>query len=141
MPIREIHKEVLNLILHSSRSSHPNEFAGILRAEEKRVTEVLVLPGTFSSDRSVLLRLNMLPISSRACGSVHSHTSTNIRPSRADLNFFNKLGEVHVIVTPPYDETSWKAYNSRGSEISLEVVESENRELVSRKFSEDFFGT
>lgn len=134
----KVEKGALDLILHACRSSHPEEFGGILRADEGRITEVLILPGTFSSERSVLMKLNMLPISSNACGSVHSHTSGSLQPSRADLNLFNSFGEVHLIVTRPYNENSWKAFDSRGREIKMEVIETEPKERVSEEFSEDF---
>lgn len=138
MQISGIEKEALKLILHASKSSHPEEFGGILRADGGRITEVLIIPGTFSSERSVLMKLNMLPVSSDACGSVHSHTSNSLNPSRADLNLFGKLGEIHIIVTKPYNEGSWKAFDSRGRQTNLEVVETETKERVSERFYEDF---
>lgn len=127
MKIREIDKEAINLILNASRSSHPNEFAGVLRADGKRITEIMILPGTYSSERSALLKLHMLPISSNACGSVHSHPSSKAKPSRTDLNFFDKIGDIHIIAIPPYNESSWKAFDSKGQEVRLTTIESEKR--------------
>lgn len=138
--IKEIDKEVINLITNASQSSHPKEFAGILRADGKRITEVLILPGTYSSERSVLMKLNTLPISSNACGSVHSHPSQKATPSRADLTLFDKLGQVHIILASPYNEASWKAFDKKGKEINLEVVETEGRETDLDTFMEDFMG-
>lgn len=138
MTIEEIEKEALNLILHASSSSHPNEFAGILRSEGKRITEVLILPGTFSSERSALMKLHMLPVSSNACGSVHSHPSSRATPSKEDLTFFDKFGEIHMIVASPYDEDSWKAFNQKGREVKLEAVESEKEEPPVGGFRENF---
>jgi len=109
-------------ILGASRSSHPKEFAGVLRAEGDVVKEVLLLPGTLSSGESAVLRLHMLPIDPSACGTVHSHPSPNPRPSGADMALFAKFGHVHILVAFPYDERSWKAYNHRGEEIKLEIV-------------------
>lgn len=139
MKISEIDKEALNLILHASEHSHPNEFVGILRSEDKRITEVLLLPGTFSSEKSAFLKIQMLPISSNSCGSVHSHTSPRAKPSSADLAFFNKFGDVHIIVATPYNENSWRSYDRKGREVKLETVESERGESTSEKFHEDFF--
>ncbi len=138
--IKEIDKEVINLITNASQSSHPNEFAGILRADGKRITEVLILPGTYSSERSALMKLNTLPISSKACGSVHSHPSPKATPSRADLNLFNKLGQVHIIVASPFNETSWKAFDKKGKEIRLETVETESVGPSRDEFTEKFLG-
>jgi len=117
-----IDKEALEFILGASRSSHPKEFAGVLRATGDTIKEVLLLPGTISSGRSAVLKLHMMPIDPTACGTVHSHPSPNASPSGEDLALFAKHGQVHIIAAAPYNEHSWKAYNHRGEEISLEVV-------------------
>ncbi len=122
--IRGIDQEVLELILHASRSSHPNEFAGVLRAKEGVISEVVFLPGTLSSERSAVMRLHMMPIDLTACGTVHSHPSPNFEPSGADLALFRKFGDVHIIVAFPYDESSWRAYDRQGNKVFLEVKES-----------------
>lgn len=139
MRVEEIEKGALNLMLHASKSSHPNEFAGILRSEGRRITEILILPGTFSSKRSALMKLHMLPISSNACGSVHSHSSPSPEPSRADLALFSKFGEIHIIVASPYNETSWKAFNQNGREVKLVTVESERDKSMEEPINEDFW--
>ena len=120
--ITRIDREALNFILGVSGSSHPREFAGVLRAKGDTVTEVLVLPGTLSSRRSAVLHLHMLPIDPSTCGTVHSHPSSIARPSDEDLGLFAKFGNVHIIAAFPYDENSWKVYNHKGEEIKLEVV-------------------
>lgn len=125
-PIRGIEREALEFIFEASRSSHPREFAGILRAKDGVIKEILVLPGTVSSSESALLRLHMLPIDPSACGSVHSHPSPYPVPSGADLGLFAKYGRLHLIVAAPYDEGSWRAYDHRGNEIHLEVVENKS---------------
>ncbi|MCS7132025.1 MAG: Mov34/MPN/PAD-1 family protein [Hadesarchaea archaeon] len=117
-----IEREALIFMLEVSRKSHPYEFAGVLRAKGGLVREVLVLPGTHSSNRSALLRLHMLPIDRSACGTVHSHPSPDPRPSREDLTLFAKFGRVHIIIAYPYDESSWRAYDHRGEGISLEII-------------------
>jgi proteasome lid subunit RPN8/RPN11 len=53
---------------------------------------------------------------------VHSHPSGSDLPSGEDLSLFAKFGRVHIIASFPYTEDSWKAYNSRGEEIILEIV-------------------
>ena len=120
--ISRIDKETLSFILGVSRSSHPREFAGVLREAGGVIKEVLMLPGTLSSGESAALRLHMLPIDPSACGTVHSHPSQSASPSEEDLTLFAKFGYVHIVVTFPYDERSWKAYDHRGEEITLEVV-------------------
>jgi proteasome lid subunit RPN8/RPN11 len=120
--VSRIERETLRFILGASRSTHPREFAGVLRAVGDVIKEVLVLPGTLSSGESAVLRLHMLPIDPSACGTVHSHPSASTIPSGGDLALFAKFGHVHMIVAFPYDEDSWKAYNHLGEEITLEVV-------------------
>lgn len=120
--ISYIDRETLRFILEASRSSHPREFVGVLRAAGDVIKEILMLPGTLSSDKSAVLRLHMLPIDPSACGTVHSHPSSSASPSGEDLRLFSKFGYVHIVVAFPYDESSWKAYNHRGEDIKLEVV-------------------
>lgn len=122
MKIHSIHEEALKLILSASRNSHPNEFAGVLRAEKNIITEVLLLPGTFSSEKSAILRLHMMPIDSTACGTVHSHPTPNLNPSKADLALFRKFGRIHIIAATPYMEDSWNAYDHTGNPIRLKII-------------------
>ncbi len=136
--VKKIEKGLLDFIINAAKSSHPNEFAGVLRSEKDRISEVMVLPGTYSSERSAVMKLHTLPIASNACGSVHSHSSKRAKPSEADLNLFNKLGHVHIIIASPYNENSWSAYDKSGTEINLEVVEIESRRSLDKKFREDF---
>jgi proteasome lid subunit RPN8/RPN11 len=119
--VTRIEREALEFVLGASRSSHPREFAGVLRAKGDVIKEVLLLPGTLSGGRSALLRLHMLPIDPSACGTVHSHPSSIPLPSGDDLALFAKFGNVHIIVAFPYDEKSWRAYNHRGEGMILEV--------------------
>lgn len=120
--VDKIDREVLDFILAVSRSSYPKEFAGVLRAKGGVIKEVLVLPGTLSSEESAVLRLHMLPIDPSACGTVHSHPSPAASPSGDDLLLFTKFGRIHIITAVPYDEKSWKAYNHRGEEVILKIV-------------------
>jgi len=120
--ISKIDKEALEFILAASKSCHPKEFAGVLRANGDTISEVLLLPGTLSSGKSAVLRFHMLAIDSTARGTIHSHPVPNAFPSRDDLALFDKFGEVHIIMAYPYTADSWKAYNHRGEPIELEVV-------------------
>jgi proteasome lid subunit RPN8/RPN11 len=122
MEIKGIARDTLYFILEASRSTLPVEFAGLLRAEDGIITEVIMLPGTESSSKSALVRLYMLP-NMRIAGSVHSHPSSNIRPSSADLIFFSKTGDYHIIAGLPFDERSWTCYDRTGSQRDLPVLD------------------
>lgn len=112
----------------------PEEFAGLLQADKDIITEVLIIPGTESSRMSALIRLYMLP-NMQVVGSVHSHPSANIQPSRQDLLFFSKTGDYNIIVGPPFDEQSWACYNILGERRSLPVLDIEFQD---EGFDEDF---
>jgi proteasome lid subunit RPN8/RPN11 len=117
----KLRRELLDFLLEAARSSHPKEFAGVLRKRGDTIEEVLLLPGG-SSRESALLKLHMLPIDLGVCGTVHSHASSSPLPSPTDLQFFDRFGSVHLIIAFPYTDDSWKAYDHRGNEIKLEVV-------------------
>ncbi|MEW6222584.1 MAG: Mov34/MPN/PAD-1 family protein [Candidatus Hadarchaeota archaeon] len=122
MKISKIEKEALEFMLGICRSTHPKEFAGVLRAKGDTISEVLLLPGTLSSGKSAVLRLHMLPIDPTARGTIHSHPVPDAHPSSEDLGLFDKFGEVHLIVAYPYNKNSWAAYDHRGDKIELEVM-------------------
>ncbi len=117
-----ITSRVMEMILAASRDTHPREFACMLRAIDGIITEIVLVPGTISSQRSAILRLHMMPIDFSIAGSAHSHPTPNAIPSDADLSLFSKSGQVHIIVGYPYTMNSWKAYSRDGREISLHVI-------------------
>ena len=117
-----ITREVIETISESAKDVHPLEFAGALKARGDVIDEVVLIPGTISGDEHAILRLYHLPPNLSVVGSVHSHPSPYATPSDADLQLFGNFGRVHIIMAEPYDMHSWRAYNSRGQEIVLEVV-------------------
>ncbi|MCX9085465.1 MAG: Mov34/MPN/PAD-1 family protein [Candidatus Methanoperedens sp.] len=118
----KIARETLQFILEVCRSSAPKEFAGMLSAKGDVITEVIVVPGTESTDESAVMQLFMLP-NIHTVGSVHSHPSGNTRPSGIDLDLFDRKGVVHMIVGAPFDLKSWKCYDTNGRPLNLEVVD------------------
>ena len=120
--IRGIARETLEFILEVSKSTAPNEFAGLLRADDGIITEVIVLPGTESSEVSAVMHTYMLPMISVA-GSVHSHPTPNIRPSKQDLSLFARTGNCHIIVGFPYNEHSWGCYGAYGERRNLPILD------------------
>jgi proteasome lid subunit RPN8/RPN11 len=121
--IKGIKRATLKIILEASRSSHPNEFAAILRAEGDLITEILLLPGTLSGEQSAIFRLHMLPIDFTVVGTVHSHPIPNFHPSGADLALFQKFGAIHIIVAYPYEERSWAVWDFFGNRLALDVFD------------------
>ena len=123
MPVDSIDRAAMDLILQVSKESHPNEFAGVLRAEGTTVTEVMLVPGTLSGDRSALMQLHMLPIDFSVVGTVHSHPSGNPHPSRADLQLFGKFGYVNIITAFPYEMDTWRAWDIGGRPYAIAVAD------------------
>ncbi len=124
---RGIARETLQFLLEVSKSSHPSEFAGLLRAEGGVITDIIVLPGTRSSPSSAVIQLHMMPLS-RCVGSVHSHPSSDMRPSKEDLMMFGRKGDYHIIAAYPYDENSWTCYDASGHIRNLPVLDVEFKE-------------
>ncbi len=123
----KIARDTLSFILGVCKSSSPKEFAGMLQATGDIITDVVIVPGTESSDESAVMQLFMLPNIS-TIGTVHSHPSGNRRPSGTDLELFDGKGMYHIIVGAPYDASSWTCYDSKGNPVLLEVVDYEFKE-------------
>lgn len=120
-----IEKKTLELIFEVSKDTYPNEFAATLVAKKGIIREINLLPGTISGGTMAILHTHMQPpdIMLSVVGIVHSHPSGNYSPSGADLYFFSKFGNTHIIVGKPYIMNSWQAYDARGVPIKLEVVD------------------
>lgn len=126
-----IAEETLAFAREAAENTHPDEYMGLLRAEDARtlgleesgtvITEVLIVPGTESSPVSATVKTSMVPNDWRAAGSIHSHPNGVLKPSDADLAAFGK-GSVHIILGAPYGETDWQAFDRDGSPRELSVL-------------------
>ncbi len=118
-----IKKAMIDFIIEASKDSYPNEFYAKLLQKKGIIVE-------FSIIRTIQGRTHAIPftymeppdIFLETAGTVHSHPSGNNRPSGADLQFFSKMGPVHIIIGYPYTEDTWQAYNRNGKSIELKVV-------------------
>ncbi|MBI4361824.1 MAG: Mov34/MPN/PAD-1 family protein [Euryarchaeota archaeon] len=122
MAPRSITRQTLRFILEVARESHPKEFAALLENHGGTIDNLIFLPGTRGSDGSADLPLHNLPLGVRVAGSVHSHPVEDRTPSDEDLKLFSDTGEVHIIVCPPYTESSWSCYTWEGTPARLRVV-------------------
>ncbi len=116
-----IASDTLDFILEVCKATDPLEFGALLEAKDGVITDVIYLPGTDSTEVSVRFNLSMMP-NMRSAGTVHSHPSGALWPSKQDLIFFRR-GEVNLIVGSPYDRNSWKAFDRSGNPIHLKVVD------------------
>jgi len=120
--VHAIEEQVLEMVNASARDLDPKEFLCLLREEDGVIVELVLLPGTISGDSHGIINLWMAPIDFSVCGSIHSHPGPSNRPSDADLDFFRRWGGVHIITCRPYDMKSWRAYDSNGREVELELI-------------------
>ena len=118
----KISKGLLKTILEAAKNAHPDEFIALLSGEKDVMDELIFLPFA-SSSVSAVIHLEMLPIGMKVFGTVHSHPAPSCKPSEEDMALFTRFGKYHIIVCYPYDEKSWKCYNRKGEEVTLEVVE------------------
>ncbi len=119
-----ITRRALDSALASARSSYPNEFGGVMRADPPGlISELLLVPGTTAGRRHANFLLYMLPADLSTAGTVHSHPSGALHPSDADLRLFRSWGRRHLILGAPYGPGSWRAYDGNGGEVHLDVVD------------------
>lgn len=117
----KIYFDVLESMMEFSKSFYPNEFSAMLYAKEQIIQDIYIIPKTESNRNNAVIRLDLVPMSLSIIGSVHSHPSGFGLPSRADLNFFQRK-YVNIITYYPYCLDCFKAYNSLGKEIKLDVI-------------------
>jgi proteasome lid subunit RPN8/RPN11 len=126
MKIRGIARDLLRALLESAREmdreGEGREFVAVLREEGGVIREFAFLP-FHSTQVSASLRYDLMPLDTHVAGSVHSHPNGVLRPSDADLRFFPALGRYHLILGPPFSETSWRCFTSDGQPHEMEVVE------------------
>jgi proteasome lid subunit RPN8/RPN11 len=125
MKIRGIARDLLQALLESAREvdreGGGREFVAVLREEDGVIREFLFLPFT-STPESASLRYDLMPLDPHVAGSAHSHPNGVLRPSDADLRFFPALGRFHLILGPPFSDTSWRCFTSDGKPCDLEVL-------------------
>ncbi len=118
-----IKKETIVDIMNFARTSYPNEFIAFLTGSVK--DKVLIIDGLiyqpFSANRQSTYMRAVLPASSGAIGSVHSHPSPYSGPSSIDLQSFGKRGVIHLIINYPYNVENIRAYDSRANVLEFEI--------------------
>ena len=117
-----IKKATLESIIIAARNIYPNEFISMLGGKNGLIEELVVVPAVFGEDYSSY-NMDMVPIDRGIIGTVHSHPSRYNHPSDEDLDSFSRFGEVHLIISYPYDLNTIKAFDNKGKKITLRVVE------------------
>ena len=106
----------------SAKSCYPDEFLCMVRQTDGVIDEMVLLPGTVYGDSHSFLSEWMSPIDYNIAGTAHSHPGYSNEASDEDLSLFANMGGVHFITCQPYDRKSWKAYDSKGEEVELEII-------------------
>lgn len=120
----KIKRAVAETIIEAAKQTLPNEFAALLggNAREHAVTELIVVPAIFGSEHAII-RTDLLPITEKNVGSVHSHPNHSNRPSPADKKMFRSQGTIHFIVCQPYSFQTLRAFDEKGNPVAFEIEE------------------
>ena len=121
--VKSVRRGVLQMGAEAAKSSHPQEFACMLKLEKGTITEVVLIPGTIQGDSHAIFQFHMLPVDRTINGTLHSHPSPHPYPSDADFALFEKHGMIHLIFAYPYGPNDWRAYDHRGTPAKLKVVD------------------
>jgi proteasome lid subunit RPN8/RPN11 len=116
----KIKRELLEAVLELCRNAHPKEIGGLLIGK-KTVDDYVIVPGKFY-DFSIYVRMDQLPIYPDLYGTFHSHPTPDSRASKADLDFFGRLGKEHLIIAWPYNLNSFQAYDSLGKKAEVTLA-------------------
>ncbi len=131
----QIDTQVVNQIVKIARESDPEEYVALLsgKIDNKilKVSGLIFLPFKASST-SASMDMFMMPITTDAVGSVHSHPGPSAQPSNADRMFFGKNGYFHIIICRPYTPQSMRAYDISGTPMTFSIVDLEDEVEIKR---------
>ena len=113
--------EFIDSFNESAKSCYPKEFLCMTRVYDGIISEMVLLPGTVFGDSHSFLNEWMSPIDYDLAGTAHSHPGYSNQPSGDDRSLFSNMGGIHFITCQPYDRNSWRAYNSDGVPVELEI--------------------
>lgn len=124
--IKEVHIDyrVIDEIVKIAVNADPKEYVALLSGDiEKEILKIkgLIFLPFKASGTSAVMEVFMMPMTTKAVGSVHSHPGPSASPSQADLTFFSKNGYFHMIICRPYSQSTIKAYDHFGNPLTFEV--------------------
>ena len=134
----QIDKRVIDEIIKIARNADPKEYVALLSGKIKedilKVTGLIFLPFE-ASENSAVMQVFMMPLTTDAVGSIHSHPGPSNRPSNADKIFFGKNGYFHIIICQPYNEYTIAGYDAFGEPMPF-VVKDLGDELEIKQWDE-----
>ncbi|MBQ6218611.1 MAG: Mov34/MPN/PAD-1 family protein [Methanosphaera sp.] len=122
----QIDTRVIDEIIKIARNADPKEYVALLSGKIKdeilKITGLIFLPFE-ASENSAVMQVFMMPLTTDAVGSIHSHPGPSNRPSNADKIFFGKNGYFHIIICRPYNELTIAGYDAFGEPMPFTVTD------------------
>ena len=119
-----VDREVLESVIYYSKQAYPNEFLAFFDGQIKDkvlyITSLLFIPGE-TCETGAVVHTELIPMSTKYFGSVHSHPGPSAMPSAADLKTFSKYGYFHMIVCLPYSFETFKSYDWYGQPLDYTI--------------------
>ncbi|WP_069592418.1 Mov34/MPN/PAD-1 family protein [Methanosphaera sp. WGK6] len=122
----QVDQKVIDEIIKIAMNADPKEYVALLSGSINKtilkVTGLIFLPFE-ASDTSAVMQVFMMPMTTNAVGSVHSHPGPSAQPSNADLTFFSKNGYFHMIICRPYTVNTICAYDAYGNSLPFTITD------------------
>ena len=119
-----VDREVLESVIYYSKQAYPNEFLAFFDGQIKDkilyITSLLFIPGE-TCETGAVVHTELIPMTTKYFGSVHSHPGPSAMPSDADLKTFSKYGYFHMIVCLPYSLDTFKSYDRYGQPLDYTI--------------------
>ena len=119
-----VDREVLESVIYYSKKAYPNEFLAFFDGQIKDkilyITSLLFIPGE-TCETGAVVHTELIPMTTKYFGSVHSHPGPSAMPSDADLKTFSKYGYFHMIVCLPYSLNTFKSYDRYGQPLDYTI--------------------
>ena len=119
-----VDREVLESVIYYSKQAYPNEFLaffdGLIKDKVLYITSLLFVPGE-TCETGAVVHTELIPMTTKYFGSVHSHPGPSAMPSGADLRTFSRYGYFHMIVCLPYSLETFKSYNRYGQPLDYTI--------------------
>lgn len=119
-----VDREVLESVIYYAKQAYPNEFLAFFDGQIKDkilyITSLIFVPGE-TCETGAVVHTELIPMTTKYFGSVHSHPGPSAMPSDADLRTFSRYGYFHMIVCLPYSLETFKSYNRYGEPLDYTV--------------------
>lgn len=119
-----VDREVLESVIYYSKQAYPNEFLAFFDGQIKDkilyITGLFFIPGE-TCETGAVVHTELIPMTTKYFGSVHSHPGPSAMPSDADLKTFSKYGYFHMIVCLPYSFNTFKSYDRYGHHLDYTI--------------------